>query len=265
MDIFVPNRKLWTPDHKIITPRFPMHLTPHRVMMGAAGVSGDEISYAFDGTGDYLTAPDHADWAFGSGDFTIDFWIRFAVIGTYISLVTKYFQTSQRDFYFTLISGATLAFYFCTGSGDGTGKSVSWSPSTITWYHVAVARDGNNLRFFIGGTQQGSTQDVTGLSVANTASELAIAAIRGTSAWRDFVNGNMDEIRITKGVARWTSNFTPPTREYASDANTPLLIHCGETKSGTTGSGATFTDSGNTGHTVTENGNAIEDTVNYKF
>ena len=66
-------------------------------------------------------------------------------------------------------------------------------------------------------------------------------------------------------MARWTSNFTPAINAYGSDANTHLLIHCGETKTGTTGSGATFTDSGATGHVLTENGNAIEDTTNYKF
>ena len=79
------------------------------------------------------------------------------------------------------------------------------------------------------------------------------------------VNGNMDEIRVSN-VARYTTNFTPSTRQFNSDANTLLLIHCGEDiVTGTTGSGATFTDSGNTGHTVTENGNAIEDTTTYKF
>ncbi len=53
-------------------------------------------------------------------------------------------------------------------------------------------------------------------------------------------------------------------RKYKRDASTVLLIHCGETKPGTSGSGATFTDSGNTGHTMTENGNAVE-LRSYKF
>ncbi len=53
-------------------------------------------------------------------------------------------------------------------------------------------------------------------------------------------------------------------RKYKRDASTVLSIHCGETKSGTYGSGATFTDSGNTGHTMTENGNAVE-IKPYKF
>jgi hypothetical protein len=53
-------------------------------------------------------------------------------------------------------------------------------------------------------------------------------------------------------------------RKYKRDASTVLLIHCGETKSGTSGSVATFTDSGNTAHTIRENGNAVE-LKPYKF
>lgn len=279
MDIFVPNRKLWIPDNAIADSlaspiainrmiqknRHIRCLTPHRVMMGAAGtIIGDQTSYVFDGTGDYLTSPDHVDWDFGSGDFTIDCWVRFTSTSSTLRLLSKYFQTGQRDWFLDWTTGNLLRFFFCTGTGDGTGKSVSWTPSTITWYHIVVARNGNNLRFFIGGIQQGATQDVTGLSTANTASELGIAALKATAGWQNFLTGRMDEIRISN-IARWTSDFTPSNSQYESDSNTKLLIHCGETKSGTTGSGATFTDSGNTGHTVTENGNAIEDITIYKF
>ena len=77
----------------------------------------------------------------------------------------------------------------------------------------------------------------------------------------------MDEIRISNSV-RYPSGttFVPSTTQFTSDANTLLLIHGGEAiASGTTGSGATFVDSGNTGHTVTENGNAIRDASIYKL
>jgi len=97
----------------------------------------------------------------------------------------------------------------------------------------------------------------------NLGGVFAIGRTRGSAD----MEGYIDEIRISD-VARYPSGtpFTPSSTQFTSDANTLLLIHGGEAKSGTTGSGATFTDSRNKGHTVTEVGNAIESTGNlYKF
>ena len=125
---------------------------------------------------------------------------------------------------------------------------------------LALKLNVNDWAFTIDGTQSGST-----LTNTTPVPDLAALLYVGCNAdGSDPFKGQLDEIRISN-IARWTGNFTPPIKAYNSDSNTKLLIHCGETKTGTTGIGATFTDSGATGHVFTENGNAIEDTVNYKF
>ena len=110
-----------------------------------------------------------------------------------------------------------------------------------------------------------------GVSVANTTDASTIADITGNmyigydEDSSQYFNGYIDEYRISD-TARYTTGFAPSTTQFSSDANTLLLIHGGEAiASGTTGSGATFVDSGNTGHTVTENGDAIRDISIYKF
>jgi hypothetical protein len=80
-----------------------------------------------------------------------------------------------------------------------------------TWYHVAVSRYAGNTRLFVNGVQDGSTySDSTNyLAVANRP---VIGVGGGLAAF--FFNGYIDDLRITKGIARYTSNFTPPTTAF---------------------------------------------------
>ena len=167
-------------------------------------------SLAFDGTGDYLTVPSSADFAFGTGDFTVEFWLKS--------------QNSSNQRGILQISDATgglstsyangLVFYFPTGSGsigavvNGAGlQSANNILSLNTWYHVAATRSGTSFAMFVDGVQI-----ITSTSSANlTASNLAVGGYYNTSY---LLNGYIDDLRITKGVARYTSNFTPPTAPF---------------------------------------------------
>lgn len=243
-----------------------------RSMMGAAGIvvfdPDDVTSYKFDASANYLSVPDHANWSFGNSDFEIDLWANFDNVSSDKSFVAQQdVAATFTDLSFRFEwqqSTTTLRFAYSTNGTSWNFPGVSWSPSADTWYHIAVTRNGADLRFFIGGIQAGSNQNVSTDTFYSSTELLRIGTYPSGGSWIDVFQGNIDEFRISD-IARWASNFTPETSAYTSDANTVLLIHCGETKTGTTGSGATFTDSGNTGHTVTEIGNAIEDTVVYKF
>jgi hypothetical protein len=208
----------------------------------------DGVGYFFDGTGDYLSIPDHADFFFSTADFTIDFWFYPQTIDESIIWQQGYDQIKYGDATPTLkinLGGATVT------SGTLLRPNI--------WYHVMVTRNSTTINVYLNGVNDGSVAD--GTQVNNS----TIVAIGANTAGNLPFEGYIDEFRIST-VERESSGFTPPTAQYTSDANTVLLIHGGETKSGTTGSGATFTDSGNTGHTVTEVGNAIESTGNlYKF
>lgn len=164
----------------------------------------------FDGTGDYIDTPDSADFDVGSGDFTIDFWVRRAgttdefILGQCDASAT----TSTRSWYVDFVSNAPRSVVF-----TGTTAKVATSSTTISdtnWHHLAMVRNGNTLYIYVDGTNRG-TVDVTGVTVNNSANKPAIGRF-GESA--NYFNGHIDEFRFSKGIARWTANFTPPTSAY---------------------------------------------------
>jgi hypothetical protein len=88
-----------------------------------------------------------------------------------------------------------------------------------TWYHVAFVRSGSSLYIFQNGVQAGTTGNA--FAMRDCATTLKIGYL-GTGA--TYLNGWLDEFRISKGVARWTSNLTPSTSVYSDDSNTVLLL-----------------------------------------
>ena len=220
-------------------------------------------SVLFDGTGDYLSLSDSADWAFGSGDFTVDFWVRRNANGA-----SYWFGQSHTDY-----SAGSRAWEIEVNAGNlitarvwvaEVSKDAS-STGTITadgsWHHVAMVRDGNTLRLFIDGTQDG-TRDITGMTVQDSGYPLYIGSLSGLSP----INGWIDEFRVSKGIARLTANFTPPAKEYETDSYTKLLIH-GNGVDGATAIGDTsgFSDLSASEHPVVCYGNAQLDTAQKKF
>lgn len=183
-------------------------------------------SLLFDGTGDYFTFADSADWDFGSGNFTIDCWVRFnnKATNANATFVSQYTDPSQHAFSFDYQNTPSelLRFVYSTGGTTNTNLTVAWSPNNNQWYHVAVVRSGANLYFFVDGMQVGATQNIGTDTIFNSTSTLALG---GLSSASNYLNGWLDEVRISKGIARWTANFTPAGRPYDTDANTVLLVH----------------------------------------
>jgi len=88
-----------------------------------------------------------------------------------------------------------------------------------TWYHIAITRSGNNLRLFVNGTESTTGAiDVTGADITDNTSNLTL----GQDNTLGFV-GWMDEFRIIKGTAAWTTDFTPPVAAYALGASNMTL------------------------------------------
>ena len=172
--------------------------TDQSVFGGASGI--------YDGTGDYLTIPDAAWMDVGTGDFTVDFRVRFA------SLV------SVNQWFVSRNSSNTFDFRYNTAVGlvvvlQSSSYLQAWSPVINTWYHVAFVRSGGNLFFFVDGVQQGASQ-AAGDNVSDTV-QMIIAA--DSSGPGNALNGWLDELEITN-TAKWTSNFTPPTSAYCGTA-----------------------------------------------
>jgi hypothetical protein len=160
-------------------------------------------SILFDGTGDYLSLDGSADFAFGTGDFTVDFRLRFnALSGSNQHLIE--FRSGGFALY---VRGGfnDLSLYY--GGDQITGGAFSAG----TWYHIACARASGSTKLFIDGTQIGSTySDSNNYTITSSKPFIGCDDV-GTSG---FVNGWMDEMRVVKGSAAWTSNFTPPSSAY---------------------------------------------------
>jgi len=194
----------------------------------------------FDGSGDYLSTPDSDDWNFGTGDFTIDFWVRFNSLPANGEWATFYCQRPsgwQNQVYFGFRNiGGAYSWDFSVYSGGAAIMEVikATTVSTNTWYHIAVVRSGNNFYIFQDGAQVG-TAVTDSDSVPDLASTLTIGRLGVYDGY--YFNGWLDEFRVSKGSARWTSNFTPPSAAYTADSPTVLLLHM----NGADGS-TTFTD-----------------------
>lgn len=162
-------------------------------------------SMAFDGSGDYLRVNtyDPSLFAFGTGDFTIEFWLR---INTTAGLQFMYEGRGGSDTPTIYMNGAALTYY-TNGINAITGANLS----TGVWYHVALARSGTSTKMFLDGTQTGSTY-TDSTNYTNIAGRPVFGIESGLSL--HSLNGYLDEMRVTKGVARYTANFTAPTAAF---------------------------------------------------
>ena len=172
-------------------------------------------SASFNGTSAVLTSADSADWAFGSGDFTIDWWmINTADSGRMQVIMSQAGDggTNMNMGIYTYNDSDIRVYYSTDGSSGPYLNFSSASPNSGSFVHWAFVRSGTNALLFKNGTQVGGTQTLSG-SLYDSTFPLKIGYYSGSgNLW---FKGNIDEVRISKGVARWTSNFTPPTSAYA--------------------------------------------------
>lgn len=214
----------------------------------------------FDGNGDYLTIPDNALLEVGSGDFTIEAWVYITSSTGFKSFVSKLLGFGP---YLLAVNGTTFVYYLSSnGTSWDVASGVSGGTVSInTWTHLALVRNGSTVTPYLNGTAGTST--TTTATLIDNSHAFLIGADQGTPAgnYVDFFNGRVDELRFTKGVARYTANFTPPTAAFPDFESTPpadpyfsstsLLLHM----DGTNGS-TTFVDSGPNALAVTASGNA---------
>lgn len=170
-------------------------------------------SIAFDGAGDALTVQNNVSLQMESGNFTIEFWIYFNSISGY-----------QTPFDKGYIQAGGLLLQTGNGNGRlivyGAGVAViteTGAASTGNWIHYALVRSGTTLTLYRDGISSGSATNSTNFNNVNQmgigAAGAAIPAISLNVG--DFaINGYINDLRITKGVARYTANFTPPTAPF---------------------------------------------------
>lgn len=162
------------------------------------------------GDNNYVSSAYNVDFNLQPGDFTVEFWYRPAVNPAFGSPKTliSYGAAGAPSYrvvhYATVLEGRL--FFSSSNFREVTGGITI---SANTWYHVALVRTtAGGAKLYINGI--GSNVN-TGSFNGSTSGTLTIGAnIDGSSG----MNGYIDDVRITKGVARYTANFTPPTEPF---------------------------------------------------
>jgi YD repeat-containing protein len=189
--------------------------------LSAAAPKYGTASLLLDGVNSSLSTP--SDTVFDLGTiYTIEFFIKPATLTPNFGVVHRGFYTTTSntwaDLSFSIrhIGSGTVRFYFyATTNANEQFIDVPNAVAPGIWKHIAMVRNGTAGQIFIDGTSAGT---ISALNTPAASTQPLKVGLWDYSAGNEYFNGNLDELRITKGVARYTANFTPPTQAFASAA-----------------------------------------------
>lgn len=165
----------------------------------------------FDGTGDYIYSANSVDWAMGTGNYTLDAWIYPTQTGVQMTIFDTRASAAGSGIWYGINTAGKLSTWGFGGAWAGAA-----SPNAVTynaWNHIAFVRNGTNFYVFLNGNLE---QTFTGVGANSTDQAITIGGpidYRDTGTTNKFY-GYMDSVRITKGVARWSASFVPPTVRF---------------------------------------------------
>ena len=194
---------------------------------GGAGFSTSVLKYgsgalSFNGTGG-VSAAYNTDLDLAGGNFTIEAWVQLNSYlggGTGATIVSRYTSTS-RSFYFNIYYSSFQASYFLyfgwttNNSNDLIAYAAIPTPNLSSFSHYSVVRNGSQILFFVDGVQRTTASQSSPIgTLFNQPTPLEIGSANSTTGYTpNALNGYIDDLRITKGIARYTANFTPPTAQ----------------------------------------------------
>ena len=190
-------------------------------------------SVVFDGTGDYLSLASSNDFAYGTGDFTWEGWFYVENFdsgkyvldhGTNVGII-EIFSSSGKMIYYNATTGGGSSLY-TTGFGI---------VSLNTWNHFAAVRNGGTTSLYLNGNLSTSASDGHNY---NGSTSLNIGRYGGDS---NYFSGYISNLRLLKGTALYTSNFTPPVHELEVIGDTVLLCCNNPDSAGAEGTGKSIT------------------------
>ena len=193
---------------------------------------GSSSAY-FDGTGDYIDAGGSSlRSACDSGDFALEFWFYQDSRPDYASLITNY-GTGNGGWAVYINSGSPQQVYWWHYNGSGwvylnQSQGTRTTITLDTWHHVAVTRSGSTFRLFLNGTQEDTITDSNNITASNGAVFNGLRFGTINAGLQYAFHGYIDDVRITNGDARYTSNFTPPTTAHltsAGDVNKHIVVN----------------------------------------
>lgn len=193
----------------------PKTVTAYGNAIGTSTAKLGSGAAAFDGTNDYLELADSDDWHFGAGNFTIECWVRVKALGINQAVFAQWADGNNLLQIYIEDASNKLNFYYKQGGTVVANYHSGTVFTTNIWYHIAVVRDGTNLYIFVDGSKDGmtTTTAIGSTTLSNLSATLRIGERQDGGL---DLNGYIDEMQISKGIARWTANFTPPTSEYSN-------------------------------------------------
>ena len=195
---------------------------------------GANYSAYFDGTGDYLSVATSSGLAVGTGDFTIECWAFHNDSSAY----SGYFWGNASGLVLRRTNANKLEI-----SQDGVA-GILVSTATIPtnqWVHVAATRSGTTVRLFINGTLDSSATSSANFASTAAATVGSISTVAGY-----YMNGHISNLRIIKGTALYTANFTTPTAPLNTTSNTSLLTCASQSFEDLSATNAAVTRNGDT-------------------
>ena len=210
-------------------------------------------SVEFDGSNDKVSIPDSTDFEFGSGDFTIEAWIKQTnAAGSNNdshTIVNKWDNTSNaKEWILRIDNGTGSNKLQWLQTQDGNSNQFTTGNTVIhvgQWYHVAVVGHSGTIKLFVNGIQQASTGTQ---GTINSYSNPLIFGYNESSNGQ-WMDGSISNCRIVKGTAVYTSSFKPPTEPLTNITNTKLLCLNNSSVTGSTVSPGTLTNDGATAST----------------
>lgn len=181
----------------------------------------------WDGSEAYLDTPTSPDFDFGGGDFTVDWWEYRFNAKSGAAVTSRNYAATYPPFLIGRSNGKSSFVYL---SSNGTSwdianaKTLGTIPIAV-WTHYALVRSGNNFYTFKNGVQQ--TTWTSALALYTISAPMSIGRNRST-----YITACIDDFRVTKGLARWTANFTPPT-EAANISGTYFTAWTNKNQTGT--------------------------------
>ena len=168
-------------------------------------------SFEFDGVNDYAQVPDSDQWAFGSSDFTIEFWARFkswSPSGSIYQPEVIFVGNDEgggptRKWFFALSNGYLTLHVNYPGQYSRFLVCAPFAPALNTWYHLAVVRSGNTVYIYRNGQSTGNP-DFFDKVIPNPAAPLTF----GQAETLGFMNGFIDEVAIYRRALTQTELST---------------------------------------------------------
>jgi hypothetical protein len=165
----------------------------------------------FDGSGDWIDTPNHADFAFGAGEFTLECWIRPTAItgGTFPGIISQRESLTSNHSFTWFYTTTTIGFVV---NNNAFSINYSYSLQLNVWTHLALSKNGSTYRMYANGTLIGTTGSAPTINAATGV--IRISAFDSGPFSGSYITGYIEELRVTKGLGRYLANFNVPRGPY---------------------------------------------------